>query len=186
MTTYGYARVSTRAQSNDSQEDYLTRAGAEQVRTERASGGNNQRPIWNALLEELTDGDELVVTNLDRISRNAAYLLRFQEEVLEAKNITLVYDNHRHDPRSRSDRLQYAIKAAFAEDERLAVRERTTRTLTYKRSKGEIAEKKVTEAFMKKVRKAQDQDPRRKITSLAKEFGVSRTTIRRILSETAA
>lgn len=182
MTTYGYARVSTKKQSTDTQEEYLRKAGAEEVRSETASGADLTRPVWSALMEELEEGDELIVVNLDRIARDAAYLLDFQRDILDARGVTLIYDNRRHNPRNRSDRMTYGIKALFAEDERLGTKERTTRTLTYMRESGEGRKLLVTDAVAKKVRAAQARDPQRTITSLAKEFELSRTTIRKILA----
>lgn len=95
MTTYGYARVSTKKQSATTQKDYLRQAGATEVRSETASGADLGRPVWTALMEELEEGDELIMVNLDRIARDAAYLLDFQRDILDARGIALIYDNRR-------------------------------------------------------------------------------------------
>ena len=45
MTIYGYARVSTAHQENDLQIDALTRAGAESIIQEKASGVRSRKEL---------------------------------------------------------------------------------------------------------------------------------------------
>ena len=75
MRVYGYARVSSREQNLDRQIMALHKYGVEDrnIIREKASGKDFNRPNYavlrNALLRE---GDTLVVTSLDRLSRNKA------------------------------------------------------------------------------------------------------------------
>jgi DNA invertase Pin-like site-specific DNA recombinase len=75
MRVYGYARVSSREQNLDRQIMALHKYGVEDrnIIQEKASGKDFNRPNYavlrNALLRE---GDTLVVTSLDRLSRNKA------------------------------------------------------------------------------------------------------------------
>lgn len=70
--TYGYARVSTREQNLDRQLDALAAFGvaAEDVRADKASGKDFERPAWKRLMEELRPGDVLVVKSIDRLGRD--------------------------------------------------------------------------------------------------------------------
>ena len=63
----GYARVSTRDQSFDLQDDTLVRAGCEKVYRDVASGARTDRPALDDLLDDLRAGDVLVVWKLDRL-----------------------------------------------------------------------------------------------------------------------
>ena len=72
---YGYARVSTRGQAKDgnsieAQEKALKDAGAEKIYKDAYTGTKIHRPQFDLLLEQLKEGDTLVVTKLDRIARS--------------------------------------------------------------------------------------------------------------------
>lgn len=72
MTTYGYARVSSKDQNLDRQLDQLKAIGIEprNIFCDKASGKNFNRPSWNNLIDQLQKGDLLVVVSLDRMGRN--------------------------------------------------------------------------------------------------------------------
>lgn len=72
MTTYGYARVSSKDQNLDRQLDQLKAIGIEprNIFCDKASGKNFNRPSWNILIDQLQKGDLLVVVSLDRMGRN--------------------------------------------------------------------------------------------------------------------
>jgi hypothetical protein len=74
VTRYGYARVSTRSQTDDSQLDALTAAGCERIWTDTASGKLARRPGWDKCLDYVRAGDELVVTRLSRMARSVRHL----------------------------------------------------------------------------------------------------------------
>ena len=67
----GYARVSTDEQDNAAQVAALKGAGCERIYREKASGGRWDRPELHRLLDQLRNGDVLVVWKLDRLSRSA-------------------------------------------------------------------------------------------------------------------
>ena len=76
MTTYGYARVSSRGQAAygnglDAQRDALADAGAERIYEDVWTGTTMERPRWDELMDAMQAGDTLVVTKLDRIARTA-------------------------------------------------------------------------------------------------------------------
>jgi DNA invertase Pin-like site-specific DNA recombinase len=60
VARYGYARVSTRSQTDDSQLDALTAAGCERIWTDTASGKLARRPEWDKCLDYLRAGDGAV------------------------------------------------------------------------------------------------------------------------------
>jgi len=63
---YGYARVAMDGQSVTAQVTQLRAAGCERMFREVASGAKTDRNQVRRALEQLADGDVLVVTRLDR------------------------------------------------------------------------------------------------------------------------
>ena len=83
MTRYGYARVSTDEQNLGRQIDALTAHGVlpEHLHQETASGAAPHRPVLDRLMSDvLTEGDTLVVTDLDRLSRRTSRLILTLDE----------------------------------------------------------------------------------------------------------
>ena len=72
---YGYARVSTKSQTKDSnsleeQVRELREAGAEEIFTDSFTGSKLERPEFKRLMSIFKDGDTLIVTKLDRFARS--------------------------------------------------------------------------------------------------------------------
>lgn len=70
MTKYGYARVSTVAQDLEAQIQALEAEGCTEIYREKFTGTKTDRPVFNDVMAQLTEGDTLVVTKLDRLARN--------------------------------------------------------------------------------------------------------------------
>ena len=72
----GYARVSTKLQAKEGnsleqqKEEILNKYNTAKIYTESYTGTKTDRPIFNKIIEELQNGDTLVVTKLDRLARN--------------------------------------------------------------------------------------------------------------------
>ncbi len=77
--TSGYARVSTDGQNLDAQLDALKAAVARRVFADRISGSLRKRPELDKLLDQLRDGDVVVVTKYDRLARSLKDLLEVVE-----------------------------------------------------------------------------------------------------------
>ena len=63
----GYARVSTDDQNLDAQTDALTEARAGKILADKISGSKRERPELDKMLEQLRDGDVVIVTKCDRL-----------------------------------------------------------------------------------------------------------------------
>ena len=74
---YGYARVSTKDQSEDWQVNELKEFGvsAEKIFVDRQSGKDFNRPQYKKLLRKLKSDSVLVVKSIDRLGRNYAEIL---------------------------------------------------------------------------------------------------------------
>ena len=126
MTRYGYARVSTEAQTTDPQILVLTNEGVENIVVETVSGSvpAHGRPALSALLKRLTSGDSLTIAKLDRLGRDTVDVLELVR-VLDQRNIRLRILNLGIETGTSNGRLFLTILMAMAEFERELIRERT-------------------------------------------------------------
>src|ERR1700760_2408736 len=83
---YGYARASTDGQSEAAQVRQLRAAGAGKVFREVASGAKTDRPQLCCLLAQLSAGDVLMVTRLDRLARSIRDLLNTLAAIADKKS----------------------------------------------------------------------------------------------------
>lgn len=92
---FGYARVSTKNQVEDRQEEKLRQANCEEIIVEKYSAKNvKDREKLNNLLDfKLRAGDTLIVTSLDRLSRNVKDTILIYEKLEEKKVNFLVLNN---------------------------------------------------------------------------------------------
>jgi DNA invertase Pin-like site-specific DNA recombinase len=80
----GYARVSTRQQSTDRQEQDLLAAGVrrDDLYIDRGvSGARASRPQFDRAIAALHEGDTLVIATLDRLGRSTQNMLTFAHEL---------------------------------------------------------------------------------------------------------
>lgn len=87
---YGYARVSTSSQNLEEQVAQLVDAGvnSQNIYSEKFTGTTTHRPIFDLLLNTISNGDTLVITKLDRFARNTREALNSIEPLLE-QNISI-------------------------------------------------------------------------------------------------
>ncbi|MFL9998916.1 recombinase family protein, partial [Paraburkholderia sediminicola] len=133
----GYARVSTEAQDNAAQLAALKKAGCRRVFEEKASGGRWERPELQRVIEQIHEGDVLIVWKLDRLSRSLKDVLNLMERIERAgagfQSLTEAIDTT-----SPAGRMMMQIVGAFAEFERAMLRERTRHGLIAARKEGRI------------------------------------------------
>ena len=132
----GYARVSTKEQSLQSQVDALKHAACDKVYSEVASGAKTQRPVLDELLAHLRKGDVLVIYKLDRLGRSLQHIVTLSNELME-REIGLISLSDPIDTTTSQGRLVCNIFAALAEFERELIRERTQAGLLAARTRTE-------------------------------------------------
>lgn len=122
---YGYARVSTDGQSVEAQIAALTAAGADKVFREVASGAKTDRAQLRHLLDQLTTGDVMMVTRLDRLARSTLDLLHTLKAVADKgagfRSLADVWA----DTTTAHGRLMLTILGGLAEFERELIKART-------------------------------------------------------------
>lgn len=89
--TFGYARVSSTEQSLNRQLDALIDYGIPErdIITDKESGKTLERVGYQGLKSMLRSGDTLVVTSLDRLSRNKTHMLK-ELNYFKSHNIRLI------------------------------------------------------------------------------------------------
>lgn len=89
---YGYVRVSTRDQNEARQLTAMRTFGveAECVVVEKISGKDFQRPLYQALVDQLQPGDVLVIKSIDRLGRNYGEILEQWAYLTKERNVAIV------------------------------------------------------------------------------------------------
>ncbi len=132
----GYARVSTTDQDTALQRERLEEVGCERVYAERISGRSTDgRQQLAECLRFVREGDQLVVTKLDRLARSMADLIKITEE-LQAKQVDLVVLDQAVDTTTPAGKLMFNMIGAFAEFERALAEERRNEGIARARTKG--------------------------------------------------
>ena len=183
----GYGRVSTTDQSLDAQRDALQAAGCDQVLVDRASGKLASRPELDKALLIAREGDQLVVTKLDRLGRSLEHLIVLSNE-LQARGVDLVVIDQGIDTSTAVGRMFFHILGAIAEFEHALMAERTRDGLAAARARGRTGGQrpKLSPRQARIAQEMYDQtgpDGRRThtVAEIAAEFSVSRPTIYRHL-----
>jgi DNA invertase Pin-like site-specific DNA recombinase len=183
LMKFGYARVSTRDQNLDAQLDALTAAGCDKIVTEKVSGnGSKERPELDRLVENLREGDTLVVYKLDRLGRSTFKLLGLTE-ALQERGVEFVSLKDQIDTSSAIGKAMFRMLAVLAEMERELIVERTQAGLQAARKRGRIGgrprvdKKKVEKAL--KLYESKDYS----VAEITELTGVSKATLYRRLKE---
>jgi DNA invertase Pin-like site-specific DNA recombinase len=176
---YGYARVSTTDQDLSIQETALKATGCEVIRAEKRSGTSREgRAELELLLEFMRDGDELVVTRIDRLARSIGDLQDIVR-VLKAKGVALRATEQPIDTSTAAGKCFLDMLGVFAELETNLRKERQLEGIARAKAAGlyKGRKRKVPIEEVKALRESG-----RSITELAETFDVSRMAIYRALT----
>jgi DNA invertase Pin-like site-specific DNA recombinase len=187
----GYGRVSTRDQHPEAQHDALRAAGCDDVFIDKASGKLARRPeLDRALLSANRTGDQLVITKLDRLGRSLEHLIELSTD-LQARGVDLVVLDQGIDTSTAVGRMFFQILGSIAEFEHALMSERTIDGLAAARARGRTGgqKPKLGARQVKLARQMYDEageggKRRYTVAQIAAEFGVTRPTIYRHLSNT--
>jgi DNA invertase Pin-like site-specific DNA recombinase len=179
----GYARVSKGDdQNNTMQIKALKVAGCRRLFEETASGGRWDRPELQRLLDQLREGDTLVVWKLDRLSRSLKDMLHIMERIGNAgAGFRSITENI--DTTTPAGRMMMQMVGAFAEFERAMIRERTSAGLAAARAEGRIGGRRKKLDAVKRREIAESVISGRKSgADMARLYGVSQPTVSRIVA----
>ena len=181
LTTYGYARVSTKRQATDgnsleAQEQVLRDNGATIVFKDVFTGTKAHRPELDNLLDKIKSGDKLVVTKLDRIARSAADGMELIENLLN-KGITVHILNLGVLDTSTTGKLIRNIMLCFAEFERDIIVERMQEGREMARLNPEYKEGRKLKYTQKQIDHAMELLETQSYNQVAEATGISRRTL---------
>ncbi|WP_143491014.1 recombinase family protein, partial [Pseudomonas sp. Bc-h] len=122
----GYARVSTDDQNLDIQLASLQEAGCERVFKEKLSGASMARPEIQRLLDNLRNGDVVIVWRLDRLARSTRDLLEIADRIKATGAKFKSLSEPWADTTSPAGKMVMTVFAGIAEFERELIRGRTS------------------------------------------------------------
>ena len=176
---YGYARVSTSAQDLTIQQEALQAAGCEIVRCEKVSGTSVQgRDELNNLLDFIREGDELIVTRIDRLARSIRDLQNIVHTLTE-KGVVLRATEQAVDTATAAGKCFLDMLGVFAEFETNLRKERQMEGIAKAKERGVYRGRKAT-IDVEKVRELRESGM--SPTKIAAEMGIGRASVYRVLA----
>ena len=175
---YGYARVSTDDQDLTLQIDALEKANCSVIRKEKVSGTKlDNREELNTLIEFLREGDELVITRIDRLARSVRDLQNIVH-LLNKKGVTLVATDQPIDTSSSAGKAFLDMLGVFAEFETNLRRERQAEGISKAKANGVYKGRKTTiDRQVVEELKASGLGA----TAIARQLNCDRTSVYRVL-----
>lgn len=178
---YGYIRVSTKEQQRNGnslpdQKNSILDRYTDAIIVKEASSAAKDRPIFDALVDKMVEGDLLVVTKLDRFSRSTIEGLQSIDKLM-AKGVSVHILNFGLVENTPIGRLILTQLLAIAEYERSTIVERTTAGRNQKRKTDEnykegrkIVDVPDFERFFKKTKNGELT-----VTECCEQLGISRS-----------
>ena len=189
---YGYVRVSSKTQESnssiESQKQQLIQNGIEEenIFVEIGSGANEikNRSVFQKLInQKLKENDLLMVTKIDRCSRNTLEFLKLQD-ILFKKNITFVALDLPTSVDLATNKLMATTLSAMAEFENNRRKERQKQGIRAAQKKGKYQGRKtvINKTLIQKVKHLKESK-NLSVTDISKLTGVSCPTIYKVLKE---
>jgi DNA invertase Pin-like site-specific DNA recombinase len=179
MTIYGYARVSTDAQTLDAQHEALKAAGAEKIFQEKVSGAKTDRKALAKAMAALQPGDVLLVTKLDRLARSTRDLLNTLHAIGEKGAGFRSLADTWADTTTPHGRLMVTVLGGLAEFERSLILSRTGEGRTRAMAQGVRFGRKPKLSPFQAAEAVRRREAGETLTAIGKSYGVSHTTIAR-------
>lgn len=182
-----YVRVSTVEQNEQRQVEGLKVHNIEKWFTEKVSGKDTNRPQLQELLEFVREGDTVYIHDFSRLARSTQDLLNIVD-TLTNKGVHLVSNKENIDTSTPQGRLMLTMIAAINEFERANLLERQKEGIAVAKAEGKYKGRKEvqidTDTFDKWYNKYMNREINK--TELAKQLGVSRPTLDKLIKERKA
>lgn len=182
----GYARVSIEGQNLDRQMDMLIEYGVDKrnIYNEKITGTKADRPELNKMIDELKQGDTVVIADLTRVSRSTKDLLNIVDKIKRnGANIKSLKDTWL-DTTSDNPYNQFllTVMSGMSQLERDLISTRTKEGLASAKARGRNggrpSERNDKADLVKML-----YDKNYKIVDVVKQTGLSRATVYRVLKD---
>jgi DNA invertase Pin-like site-specific DNA recombinase len=178
----GYVRVSTVDQNTARQLDGVD---VERIFEDKVSGKSTDRPKLAEMLRFVRDGDTVVVHSMDRLARNMDDLRKLVKDMnargikiqFMKEGLTFTGDD------SPMSKLLLSMLGAVAEFEREIILERQREGIAAAKANGVYKGRKPSLTPEQERELAARAAAGQKKTDLAREYGISRETVYRILAD---
>ncbi|MCD2192232.1 recombinase family protein [Actinomycetospora endophytica] len=174
----GYARVAPQGEDPTDQAGRLRAAGVDpaRIRTDHSGGARGARPELDALLADLTAGDVLVVTGLERLASSVLHMVAIGQR-LHAADAELCALDESVDTRTPSGQGLLAALAMLGGLQRTLVSSSTRAGLDAARSRGRRGGRppRLDREAAAEARRLYDQG--HSVTEIAERLSVPRTTL---------
>ncbi|MGG5373442.1 recombinase family protein [Enterococcus sp. AZ196] len=180
MTIFGYARVSTRGQTLETQIELLKKEKCDKIFTEKYTGTKMDRKEFSKLLKEMKSGDTFVATKLDRFARSTVDGLTTVQSLFK-RDIRVNILNMGVIENTPTGQLILTQMLAFAQFERDMIVERTQEGKAHaKKHKPNYKEGRPIAPITPKKRHAYDLLKTNSYREVSKVTGFSKSTLQRI------
>jgi DNA invertase Pin-like site-specific DNA recombinase len=177
---YGYARVSTDGQSIAAQVAALSKHGAGKVFREVASGAKSDRSQLRRVLDQLAEGDVLMVTRLDRLARSTRDLLNTLAAITGKKAGFRSIGDAWADTTTSHGRLTLTVLGGLAEFERDLICARTGEGRARAVARGQKMGRPFTLTDHQKREAIKRRNQGETLADIARSYNVSPATISRL------
>ena len=186
MRYIGYARVSSKDQNLDRQIKQLEEAGCEVIFTDKMSGKDTERPQFQEMVSGLEEGDCVVVTSLDRLSRSYsdteevwALITKELHANIKVLDLDLLDTTRNHNDLTGQFIADLVLKIVsyVAEKERISIKERQAQGIAIARDKGRYKGRRVSmdgKAFLKQYQRVESGSI--SVMALCRELGITKPT----------
>jgi DNA invertase Pin-like site-specific DNA recombinase len=182
MTNVGYARVSSHGQNLSVQLDKLQARNCTKIYQEKESAVSSKRPILEACLDYVREGDTLIITKLDRLARSTIDLCHIVK-TLETKKVNLEVIDQNIETHTSTGRLLFNMLGAIAQFETEIRAERQAEGIRKAKSHGVRFGRVKTITNKQIIEMKEKRQQGTLIKELMKMYGLSKASVYRYLKE---
>ena len=175
-----YIRVSSSGQSLEVQRDAVTKANATKIFEEKVSGTSTQgRDKLRECLDFVREGDELVITRIDRLARSVLDLQLIIKELTE-KGVSLTATEQPISTKDATSKCFLDMLGVFAELETNLRKERQMEGIAKAKEKGVYTGGKA-KIDVEQIKKLKEEGMG--ATAIARQLKIDRTSVYRLLKK---
>jgi DNA invertase Pin-like site-specific DNA recombinase len=176
----GYARVSTYGQTLDAQLEQLRANGCTRIYRERVSGATSDRRELLRLLNNLSAGDVVTVTRIDRLARSTFDLFVIVKCIVDAGGQFRSLAEPWADTSTATGRLMIAVLGGLADVERDLIRTRTAEGRSRAKARGQHMGRSPKLTSQQQAEAKRRRAEGATLKELARSYNVAPATISRL------